>query len=232
MLMLPMFDLPTQYASGYLIRYVLPRTLPPQLIGPLDNHLLFNGLASLGDTIIGCGHGTPDTFFGQGNQVLMNTDSIPNVKGKIVFLISCEVGEKLGPAMIEQGAKSFIGFKQDLVWILNASKVMTPWEDKTGALILKPMVDAVNTILDGKTTSEAFYGMLEQLTFNQTQTEDEIVKAALQFNADNAVMLGDPEARARRSPHFILPVPPPPLLFPVFPGTKEVSALKTRISTY
>ena len=89
MLTLPLYDLATRSASGFIIRYVLPRTAPPQLIGPLDRRQPFQMLA-IGDAIIGVGHGSPSEFSGHNDQVIMATLSIPDVKGKVVILISCE----------------------------------------------------------------------------------------------------------------------------------------------
>ena len=117
MLALPLNDLPTKSASGFLIRYVVPRSQPPQLVGPLDRRVLFSTLA-VGDVIIGVGHGSPTEFCGHNSQVLLDTISLPNVRGKVVVLISCQTALQLGPALINAGAASYIGFLEDLVWVM------------------------------------------------------------------------------------------------------------------
>jgi len=125
MLTLPLHDLPTRSASGYLIRYILPRSLPPQLAGPADRRQAFQML-TVGDTIIGVGHGDSTSFCGHNNQVIMDTLSIPDVRDKVVILIACETARELGPKLVEKGAASYIGFQEDLVWVVDADLAFTP----------------------------------------------------------------------------------------------------------
>ncbi len=216
MQLLPLHDLPTRSASGYLIRYVLPRSAPPQLVGPLDRKAPFSTLA-IGDVIIGVGHGSPSDFCGHNNEVILDVQSIPNVQDKVIILISCETAQMLGPELIYSGAISYIGFKKDLVWVLDADSIFTPWSDKIAVAAMMPIVDCVNSILDGQRTGEAFTILNNGLLKNAETEEDELVKACLKFNQRNAVLLGDPEARIRARPKITLPIPPPPLLTPIRP---------------
>ena len=215
MLALPLHDLPTRSASGFLIRHVVPRTGPPQLVGPLDRKALFSTLA-VGDVIIGVGHGDPYQFSGYRNQVLLDVSSIPDVQGKVVVLISCQTARQLGPALINAGAGSYIGFLEDLVWVMDADAAATPWSDKFAAPAMMPVVNCVNTILDGKTTGDAFAVMTTELLANAAVEEDELTASCLRFNAKNASLLGNPMARVRARPKVAFPLPPPPL-FPFMP---------------
>ena len=217
MLALPLGDLPTRSASGFLIRYVLPRSLPPQLIGPMDRKQPFQML-TISDAIIGVGHGDDSSFCGHNNQVVMDILSIPNVKGKIVILIACETAQLLGPELIEKGAASYIGFKDDLVWVVDADLAFTPWSDKLAKSVMLPITSCVNTILDGKTTGEAFNTMQEYFSRNAALEEDDLIRSCINFNQKNAVLLGCPEARVTARPPLPLPfslIPPPPILLPL-----------------
>lgn len=215
MLALPLYDLPTRSASGYLIRYVLPRSTPPQLLGQLDRRQPFQVL-TIGDTIIGVGHGDPTAFCGHNDQVVMDTLSIPGVKDKVVILISCETAQQLGPELIKRGAASYIGFKEDLVWICDADLASTPWADREfAAPVMMPITNCVNTILNGKTTGEAFAVLIEQLTCNAEIEENDLIKSCINFNKKNAVLLGNPEARVVARPKISLPLPPPPIILPL-----------------
>ena len=217
MLTLPLGDLPTRSASGYLIRYVLPRSLPPQLVGPTDRRQPFQML-TIGDTIIGVGHGSPSEFCGHNNQVIMDTLSIPSVKGKVVILISCETAQLLGPKLVEKGAASYIGFQEDLVWVVDADLAFTPWSDKLGATVMMPITNCVNTVLDGKTTGEAFNTMQEHFSRNAEIEEDDLIRSCINFNKKNAALLGDSEATVRPRPPLPLPfrlIPPPPIIIPI-----------------
>lgn len=214
MLALPLYDLPTRSASGYLIRYVLPRAVPPQLVGPMDNKALFSTL-TIGDTIIGVGHGGPSEFCGSNNQVIMDTLSMPDVKDKVIILISCETAQVLGPALIRKGANSYIGFQEDLVWVMDADMASSPWGDRFAASLMMPIVDCVNTILDGKTTAVAFNVLNDGLEKNAAMEEDELIKSCLNFNRRNSVLLGDPAARVAARPKIFMPIPPPPIILPI-----------------
>lgn len=213
MLALPIHDLPTRSASGAIIRYVLPRSEPPQLVGLLDRRIPFSAL-TIGDVIIGVGHGSPTEFCGHNDEVVLDTSSIPNVRGKIVVLISCETAQHLGPALINNGAISYIGWKDDLVWIVDADLASTPWSDKMALTVMGPITDCLNIILDGKAVGEAYSTMLEELSANAEVEEDELIKSCLEFNRDNSTLLGNPEARIAKRPPMPLPfklIPPPPL---------------------
>ena len=214
---LPLYDLPTRSASGFLIRYVLPRSAPPQLVGPLDRRQPFQ-LLTMGDTIIGVGHGATSEFCGHNDQVILDTLSIPNVRGKVVILISCETAQVLGPELIKAGAASYIGFKEDLVWVMDSDLASLPWVDKLAATVMMPLTSCVNTVLDGKTTGEAFSVLIADLSRNAEAEEDDLIRSCIKFNERNAVLLGDPAARLLARPKITLPIPPPPIFVPIFRG--------------
>ena len=80
------------------------------------------------------------------------------------------------------------------------------------------MVDGLNVLLDGSSAQEAFEVELAGYTTNAEVEEDELVKCCLEFNRENAVLLGDPAARVRARPKIILPIPPPRIIIPIFQG--------------
>ncbi|MBA7700631.1 hypothetical protein ES703_109352 [subsurface metagenome] len=217
MLNLPIHDLPTRSASGFLIRYILPRSIPPQLVGPLDRKVSFTTL-TIGDAIIGVGHGSPTEFCGHNNEVILDITSIPDVKDKVVILISCETAQRLGQSLINAGALSYIGWNDDLVWVCDSDLASTPWSDKMALTVMGPITDCVNIILDGRTVGEAYNTMLRELSENAEVEEDELVKACLEFNRKNAVLLGSGDATIRKRPPLPLPFklipPPPPIVLP------------------
>jgi len=197
-----------------LIRHVLPRSIPPQLIGPAVRRQPFQTL-TIGDAIIGVGHGDPSSFCGHNNQIIMDTLSIPDVRNKMIILIACETARELGPKLVERGAASYIGFQEDLVWVMDADLASTPWSDKLGATVMMPVTSCVNAVLDGKTTGEAFNVLTEQLACNAEIEEDDLIRSCINFNKKNAVLLGSPEARVAARPKIVLPLPPPPILLPL-----------------
>ena len=213
MIVLPDFDLPTRSASGFLIRHIVPRTLPPQLYGPLASKRLFSTL-SFGDIIVGTGHGDEEAFTGQKEVVLLKVGEYDpkDIRGKVIKLLSCQCGLALGPDLVRKGATAFMGYRDDYVWVMDADYLFMPWADPVAALSLMPVVNCINAILDGRRVREAFDLELAGYSENAEEEEDELIASCLEFNRDNAVLIGDPNATIRRRPQIRFPIPPPPLL--------------------
>lgn len=212
------FDLPTRSATGYLIRWIAPRVEPAHLYAFLDRKGPFSLSLPQSDLLIGVGHGSESEFTGQNETLLMDTTSIPDVKGKVIVLISCATAQKLGPALVSAGALSYIGFREDLLWVCDADLASMPWSDKLAEPVMMPIVDCLNSILDGKSTGEAFQRLNSSFNSRLASEEDEFMASLIAWNRDSATLLGDGNAKIRARPSLLLPfklVPPPPLFFPI-----------------
>jgi len=214
------FDLPTRSASGFILRNIAPRVEPVQLFSVLVRRLPFRLSAPQSDIIIGVGHGNEISFTGHNEALILEVGKYDprEVRGKVIKLLSCLTAVTLGPDLISNGAESFLGYKDDFVWVMDADLTSTPWADTIAAPVLMPVIDELNALLDGKTAREAFDIELEGYSRNAEVEEDELVKSCLEFNLDNAVLLGAPEGRVRARPKLPLPfqlVPPPPILVPL-----------------
>ena len=214
------FDLPTRSASGFLIRWIVPRLEPVHLYAIMARRTPFRLSAPQSDIIIGMGHGEASSFTGQNEAVILEVGEYDpkEVEGKVIKLLSCQTGVILGPDLIQNGAISFAGYKDDYIWVMDSDLASTPWSDELAATCLMPVVDGLNALLDGKTAKEAFNIELEGYSRNAEVEEDELIKSCLQFNRDNAVLLGDPNARVRKRPPLFLPlklIPPPPIVAPI-----------------
>lgn len=211
------FDLPTRSASGFLLRYIAPRVEPVHLYALMVRRLPFQLSAPQSDIIIGVGHGDKDSFTGQNEAVILEVGKYNprEVRGKVIKFLSCQTGVALGPDLVENGADAFLGYVDDYVWVMDSNLASTPWADEMAATSLMPVVDGLNALLDGKTAEESLETELEGYTRNAAAEEDELIKACLEFNRDNAVLLGNPTARVRRRPNITIPLPPPPIILPV-----------------
>lgn len=215
-LVLADFDLPTRSASGWLIRWILPRLEPIPLYSLLARRLPFQLSAPQSDIIMGVGHGAEDAFTGQNEATILEVGKYNprEVKGKVIKLLSCQSGVKLGPDIIANGARCFMGYTDDYVWIMDQDFATRPFADPLAAKSLMPVVSGINLLLDGATVQEAFDAEMAGYSQNAEVEEDELIKSCLEFNRDNAVLLGDPEARIAKRPSLPLPfklIPPPPL---------------------
>jgi hypothetical protein len=142
----------------------------------------------------------------------MGTVSPREVRGKVVKLISCHVGAGLGQDLVNTGqARCFLGYDDEVIWILDTAYARHPWDDPFARLCLMPIVNSVHALLDGATCEEAFQIEYTGYIENIALTDSPMVQSCLEFNAKHAMLFGDPEARIRRRPRISLP-PPPPLL--------------------
>jgi len=211
------FDYPTRSASGYLLRWIVPRLEPIHLYAALARRTPFQFSAPQSDVIIGMGHGDVDVFTGQNEAVILEVGkySPREVEGKVIKLLSCQCGVELVPDLVRNGAACAMGYTDDYVWIVDADLASTPWADKDYAgKCLMPVIDGLNALLDGKTSQEALDIELEGYSRNAEVEEDELIKSCLEFNHDNAILEGDGGATIRKRPSLLLPfriVPPPPL---------------------
>lgn len=215
------FDLPTRSASGFLLRWIVPRAglEPATLYAILAKRTPFRLSAPQSDIIIGAGHGGRDVFTGQNEAILLEVGKYDpkEVEGKIIKLLSCQTAVELGPDMIKNGAEAFLGYMEDYVWVVDADLASTPWADEMAAKFLIPVVDGLNALLDGKTAREALNVELEGYSRNAESEEDELVKALLEFNRGHAILLGNESAKIRARAPLALPfrlIPPPPLILP------------------
>ncbi|GAJ08243.1 unnamed protein product, partial [marine sediment metagenome] len=126
------FDLPTRSASGYCLRWICPRVEPVQLFSMLVRRTPFRLSAPQSDIIIGVGHGSEDAITGQNEAQILEVGKYDprEVEGKVIKLISCQTGVKLGPDLIRNGAASFAGYEDDYLWEMDADLASTPWADK------------------------------------------------------------------------------------------------------
>ena len=214
------FDLPTRSASGFLLRYIAMRLEPVHLYSFLARRQPFVLSAPQSDIIIGVGHGEETIFSGHNEAVILEVGKYDprEVRGKVIKLISCQTGLLLGPDLIRNGAESFMGYVDDYVWVMDADLAARPWADEMAATSLMPVINGLNALLDGKTAREALNIELEGYSRNAEIEEDELIKSCLEFNRDNAVLLGDPAARVRARPKLPLPfqlISPPPIILPL-----------------
>lgn len=212
------FDLPTRSASGFLLRYVTPRLGPVPLYGMLDRRLPFHISAPKSDIIIGMGHGSPDTFTGQNETVILSVGEYDprDVQGKVVKLLSCQTGAQLGPDLVANGCAAYLGYTEDYLWVCDANKATVPWSDKMAAACLMPVMKSINALLSGYTAREAYDIEIASYEENLETEEDELIRSLISFNKKNAVLLGDGGAYVTARPNIIFPIPPPPILLPIF----------------
>lgn len=135
------------------------------------------------------GHGADDKIAGQDNEILISLDNVNVLDGKTVHALSCATAKELGPAAIEAGAKSYIGYDENFIFF-NQGKLSNPTEDKYARLFFEPAIAVPKALVDGKTADEAveagikFYkrNLAKALTSTDVQENYQDVAWALWFD--------------------------------------------------
>lgn len=213
-LVMSSFDTPSHSVSGFLMRYIAPRVEPFQLYGPLARRPFFSFVAPQADIIIATGHGEASEFSAQGESLIWKVGqyNTREVQNKVIKLISCQTGVLLGPDLIQNGAQAFLGYDDDIIWVADSAYSTQPWRDPYASLCLGPIIDSLQALLDGKTCEEALAVEKAGDLNNMSMTDFPFLQLCLAFNARHSILLGDPNATVKPRPHFMPPIPPPPLI--------------------
>lgn len=148
----------------------------------------------------GSGHGNYTKFGGQNLEILLEKDVNENwMQDRIVFLVSCETGKELGPALIQNGAKAFIGWKERFWWVVGPPYI--PALDIYAKGFLETTVLVAKMLIEGKSVQEAFDAGIASfnkwIDYWEHSPDDtaSLVISGLLDNIDNFVVFGDRDAK-------------------------------------
>ena len=197
-------DLPTNYVHYYSGKVISQA----QAMGYNTTDLSANQATkqNLGNSLpidplfyFGVGHGSYTKFSGQNLEILLEKGINENwMANRIVFLLACETGRDLGPAMIANGAKAFIGWKERFWWVVAPPYIpaIDPYAKgflETANLIAQGLING-NPI--GKVHADAIASFRKWIK-HWEQSSDEtasLVISGLLDNIDNLVLYGDTNA--------------------------------------
>lgn len=109
------------------------------------------------DLVLFNGHGSYNTITGQNCEVLVETKKNTHLlNNKIIHAFACSSANLLGPNSIEEGARAFIGFKEDFVFLQDEVYSASPLKDKIAKHFLESTNIAPISIIKGNTVKEAF----------------------------------------------------------------------------
>lgn len=213
-LVMSSFDLPSHSISGFLLRYIAPRVEPFQLYGPFARRPFFTAIAPAADVIIADGHGEMDELSAQNESLIWKAGQYDarEVQNKVIKLLACQTGAVLGPDLVQHGARCFMGYDDDIAWIVDSRYYSQPWNDPHARVCLMPVMDSLQALLDGKTCGEAIAIERAGYLANAQATDFPLLRACLEFNERHSVLIGDPTATIRSRPRVSLPAPPPLLI--------------------
>ena len=189
----PNFDLATREAHPYFAQFAeevskLGEYEVVTLYGPDANRENYWREFERGVTLFfGVGHGNYTTFTLYNKEIVSTVCDVPKVEGTVGLWLSCEMGRDLLPDMVRKGLWAGIGWKEVYVFTTNAT------DDFIGTLR-----DAMIKYCSGELwrISDAFEYIKQRYTeaAERWREENELVAEWLEWDRDNAVLEGDPDA--------------------------------------
>lgn len=148
------------------------------------------------------GHGNEDTVAGQDNKPIVQAgDNEKILAKKIIYALSCRSAKILGPASINSGAKCYIGYTDDFIFVIDKEKRSKPLEDNSAALFLESSNKVAASIIKRKTTGQsyqdsqkAFKKNIYSLLTSESKKADKAALSYLIWDTQHQVCLGDAEA--------------------------------------
>jgi len=155
---------------------------------------------------IGCGHGQVDRLGGQNNEIILDDQNASLMRGRIVYLYSCNTGAFLGKKLVDEGAVGYIGFQTEFKFYISDPPMPNPTSDT----LAKPFFESGNAIIEailkGKTIQDAYMAAINSFDkwisywSQQDRPETPFMLSALYWNKDNLVSYGALESKFTKTP--------------------------------
>lgn len=101
------------------------------------------------------GHGDVWTVFGHNDEPILDKNNIHLTADKIVYALACDSLVELGKLAVEKGAKAYIGYKDEFMWIADPSKSAVPDKDKNTIPFRRACHTLIYLLLTGVTVGES-----------------------------------------------------------------------------
>jgi len=165
------------------------------------------------------GHGNPDTYTAQNQEVVMMTcRGNERLIDRVLLLLSCSCGANLAPDSVQKGAKAVFAYEVDFNWVA----VTEPEIDRYARGFFDSVNAISNSLADGRTAEEANSISLaswDRWIDEWAGSDDPYASAVIQnmiHDRDGQKLFGDASARIT-APMFPPEVPPGelPVPFPI-----------------
>lgn len=148
------------------------------------------------------GHGDDNMVTGQNNDIVLRVGQNETVlKNTITYALSCRSAKVLGAQSIAYGARAYIGYQEDFIFMYTNEKRTRPYEDRTADLFLEPSNQVVVSLLKGHTVHnahlnarKAFFRNIQELLTSEASKEGSASVRYLLWDMQNLVYHGDGKA--------------------------------------
>lgn len=145
------------------------------------------------------GHGDENRIAGYDDEILIEAEqNVDLLRGKIVYVRSCDVAVNLGKVSIQKGALAFIGYTKKYALCTSAASQSRPMQDRVAQLFLLPSNLVPISLIKGNTAKDAYRksqnSMIRSIRFMLSTKASKEQKDALPYlwsNRKYQVLLGD-----------------------------------------
>jgi hypothetical protein len=108
------------------------------------------------ELVIFNGHGADEEIYGHdGEMLICSKDDRKLYEKKVMFVRACSAGKVLGPLVVKNGAKAFIGYGEMFIFLTDPEKLAKPLEDEYAKPFLKASNEVALALLKGNNPQEA-----------------------------------------------------------------------------
>lgn len=149
------------------------------------------------------GHGSKKNVCGHNGEVILDTKNVSLTKDSIIYAISCDALDTLGPATIKNGAKAFIGYSASFMLIKDPSRTGNPNKDKNARPFKRVCLILINALVNGFSVKKAVditKNEYRDLIMSYSDADDDpygddpLIRFALTWNYEYLDFEGNPDA--------------------------------------
>lgn len=101
------------------------------------------------------GHGSAVAIAGNDNEIILTIEDAKLLRGTIVFMRACQAAKILGKEIVKNGARGFVGYKEDFVFLWDPEKFNKPLDDELAGPFLECSNQVALSLLKGHSAKEA-----------------------------------------------------------------------------
>lgn len=149
------------------------------------------------------GHGDINCVTGHGHEVLLEGGKNEHIlRDKIIYALSCKSAAELGPKSIIAGAKCYIGYDDDFIFLYDEHKIGHPIDDELAKLFLEPSNQVAISLIKGNNCKEAtkrsrgyFVRNLQRVLSSDAPPETSPCATYLWWDIQHQVCLGEGDSK-------------------------------------
>jgi hypothetical protein len=193
------------YFAGEVIVHAKNSTEICDLRGSRANRKEFEGVVikTNPDLLFLNGHGNSETVTGNDNEPILIADENDNLtKGKIVYALSCSSASRLGKTCVEKGARAYIGYSDDFIFVYEEDKISKPLNDAIARQFLEPSNLLMLSLIKGNSAGSSiqkskscFATNIKKLLTSTSPQIDKTYIPWLIWDMDCQVCVGDENAK-------------------------------------